>query len=289
MNGTEAYDRVSHRSSSGAFIAQALDIIHDAQTTNENRQKALELLESEKQSPDAARLGYELAADKSARAVLRHHGLFLLEQSLRHKWSSFDEQQILQMRNWTISLSRDVAEGDPLYLRNKVAQLFLELAKKDWALSWYDMDSILLALWKHSPIHQELVLTVLENLSEDVFVRDDAASSLRGSDLNHALVEIFTSTSTFPDGHNKGRPDLRADSDGWLVRISHLLTVYASSGVDAAQTVTCTCKALATLRSAFTWIMGSAIVTAQCLTSICACLNLENVNVLLVGQGPLLP
>lgn len=265
-------------------VTQALQIIHDSRSDNDTRQRASAFLESQKQSKEAAQHGFNLAAEKSQPPVVRHFGLSLLEDSVRHHWSSFSDAQVLDMRNWTIALSQSISEDEPLYLRNKVAQLLLEVAKKDWAVSWYDMDSLLLALWNQNPTLKELVLTVLENLSEDVFTREDAAAGLRGQDLNNAVVEIFTPASAVAGGQNKGRHHIRANADGWLARISHLLANAFRIGSDKSTTKACVCKALATLRSAFTWVMGPAIITTNCLEHILACFLSNDTDVLVVGK-----
>jgi exportin-5 len=286
MGSTENRDSGSNATRSN--ITQALQIIHDSRSDNDTRQRASTFLESQKRSKDAAQNGFNLAVHKTEPAVVRHFGLSLLEDAVRHSWSSFSDAEVSNMRNWTITLIQSISGDDPLYLRNKVAQLLLEVAKKDWAISWYDMDSLLLALWNQSTTYKELVLTVLENLSEDVFIRDDSAAGLRGQDLNNAVVEIFTPASAFAGGQNKGRHHLRADEDGWLVRISQLLANTFWSSSNESNTKACVCKALATLRSAFTWVMGPAIITADCLGSLLACLLSSDADVLVVGTSSLL-
>ncbi len=286
IDASEKSDNGSNATRSN--ITHALQIIHDSRSDNDSRQRASAFLESQKQSKEAAQHGYNLATEKTAPPVVRHFGLSLLEDAVRHHWSSFNDAQVLDMRNWTVSLSHSISEDEPLYLRNKVAQLLLEVAKKDWAISWYDMDSLLLALWNQNSTYKELVLTVLENLSEDVFTRDDPAAGLRGQDLNNAVVEIFTPASAFAGGQNKGRHHLRADEDGWLARISHLLANAFRTGSDKSNTKGCVYKALATLRSAFTWVMGPAIITTKCLESILACFQSSDTDVLVVGKSGLL-
>jgi exportin-5 len=281
-------------SSAASDITYALQIVHDSRSDNETRRKASEFLESQKRSDHAAQNGYDLAGSKTQPAVVRHFGLSLLEHGVRHDWHSFSDAQVLQIRKWTISLSQGISEDDPLYLRNKIAHLLVEVAKKDWGVSWFDMDSSLLTLWKQDTRHKELVLTVLENLSEDVFIREDSAAGIRGQDLHNAVVEIFTPASAFAEGQNKARNRLRADEDGWLGRISHFLASASQNGSVQRESKACICKALASLRSSFTWVMGPAITTTHCLESIFACLSLSDMEIHLVRkfssrQRPALP
>ena len=277
----------SGRNSDPSNITYALQVIHNARSDNETRQKASEFLESQKQSSQAAQNGFNLAGNENEPAVVRHFGLSLLEHAVRHDWHSFSDAQVLDIRSWTTSLAQGISDNDPLYLRNKVAHLLVEVAKKDWAISWFDMDSSLLVMWKQDTKYKEFVLTVLENLSEDVFVREDSAAGIRGQDLHNAVVEIFTPASAFAGGHNKTRKYLRADEDGWLARISRFLATSSQTGSNGSDIRACICKALATLRSAFTWVMGPAITTTHCLESIFACLVSSDIDILLVRMSSL--
>lgn len=265
-------------------ITYALQVVYNSRSDNETRQKASEFLESQKRSTNAAQNGYALAGDKSQPAVVRHFGLSLLEHTVRHDWHSFTDTQIIDIRNWTISLSQTITDDEPLYLHNKIAQLLVEIAKKDWAISWFDMDSSLLALWKQNLRHKKFVLTVLENLSEDVFTREDPAAALRGQDLHNAVVEIFTPVSAFAGGQNKSRTSLRVDQDGWVARITQFLATASQADFNDRTNRACLCKALATLRSVFTWITGPAIVTTHCLESIFTCLIISDTDVLMVRE-----
>jgi exportin-5 len=269
-------------------ITYALQVIHNSRSDNETRQKASEFLESQKTSAYAGQNGYSLASDEKQPAVVRHFGLSLLEHTVCNGWHSFNDVQVLETRNWAINLAQGVSDDDPVYLRNKIAQLLVEVAKKNWAVTWFDMDSSLFSLWGRGIMYKELVLTVLENLSEDVFVREDPAAGIRGQDLHNAVVEIFTPASAFAGGQTKTRNYLRADDDGWLARISRFLESASQTGLNQRDSKTCICRALATLRSAFIWTMGSAIITTHCLESIFACLVSSDPDVLLVGI-PMLP
>jgi exportin-5 len=281
-NGGDGHNSVT------SDITYALQVVHNSRSDNENRQKASEFLDSQKRSDQSAQNGHSLAGDKTQPAVVRHFGLSLLEHSVRHGWQMFSDSQILEIRGWTISLSQSISDDDPLYLRNKIAQLLVEVAKKDWAISWFDMDFSLLHLWKQDPRYKVLVLTVLENLSEDVFVREDPSAGLRGQDLHNAVVEIFTPASVFAGGQNKARNYLRADESGWLARINRFLATASRTDPSDRDMKACICKALATLRSAFTWVMGPAITTTNCLESIFACLVSTDADVLVVREPSLL-
>lgn len=119
-----------HSSASTLDITHALQVIYDSRSDNLTRQKASEYLDSLKSSSWAAQVGHRLAGDKSQPAVVQHFGLSLLEHSVRHSWHHFSDAQVLELRGWILSLSQGVKSNDPGYLRNKIAQLFVELAKR---------------------------------------------------------------------------------------------------------------------------------------------------------------
>jgi exportin-5 len=219
--------------------------------------------------------------------IIRHFGLSLIEHTIRLKWHDLPDDQAAQVRSWTLGLAQNITEADPLYIRNKVAQLWVELAKKSWAVDWLDMDQALLALWRKELSSKDLVLTVLENLSEDTFAREDSAAAIRGQELNTALVEIFTPSAQFAGGLTVGKASvpLRADDEGWLARIVHF-TQECISNASTAQARTCLTKALTTLRSVFSWIMLSAVVSTHALPAICASLSVEDTDVLMVRARP---
>jgi exportin-5 len=166
-------------------------------------------------------------------------------------------------------------------------QLWVELAKKSWAIDWLDMDQALLTLWGKDLTSKDLVLTILENLSEDTFAREDSAAAIRGQELNSALVEIFTHAAQFAGGLVIGKTSvqLRATDEGWLARIVRFVQDCISNA-STVQARVCLTKALATLRSVFSWMMLSAVVSTHALPTICASLSVEDTDVLMVGPWP---
>ena len=271
-------------SDSSDAILQALELIHNPSSDNETRREATEFLDQQKNADGAYRSGFYLAADRGRAAIVRHFGLSLIEHTIRLKWHDLTDDQTAQLRDWTLQLAQSIIQGDPPYIRNKIAQLWVELAKKCWAIDWLDMDQALLNLWGKDLTSKELVLTILENLSEDTFTREDPAAALRGHELNSALVEIFTPTSEFGGGLVLGKASLqlRANDEGWLARIVHFVQECISNA-SAIQARICLTKALLTLRSAFVWMMLSAVVSTDALLAICSSFSVEDTDVLMVS------
>ncbi|KAF2177392.1 ARM repeat-containing protein [Zopfia rhizophila CBS 207.26] len=266
-------------------VLQALQAIYDSRSSNDTRRQASEFLEQAKRHPEAPSHGYTLALDKSQPAQLRHYGLSMLEYSIKYGWEDFTTEQGDALRDYVVQLAHNVVDEDPIYLRNKVAQLWTEIAKRSWGAEWMNMDQQLVELWGISLHHQGVVLYVLETLSEEVFNREDATAGLRGSDLGRACVEIFTPATVIAE-HLPTRDknlDVRFGDEGWLKRLCDNLTWCLSQNPkDEERVRSCAVKTLNALRAAMTWVIPKAIAATQLIEHVCRALG---VPVVLLQQA----
>lgn len=265
-------------------IAQALELVHDPRTANDQRQEAFRYLEHVKESDDAPYKGYVLSIRKSNASTVRHYGLSLLETAIRLRWQNWQEPETHAVRQWVLQLAQDVDESDPLFIRNKVAQLWVEVAKRSWALDWLNMDEMLVELWSGSAVRKVLVLEVLETLSENSFGKEDTTTALRGQDLSKACVEIFTPESVLIN-HFPGRDttlNVRHGSEGWLSRISEFLAWCNTQDSDNQVVELCILKSLSTLKSVLGWAIFVGIADATCVERICQVLVSKKSSVQLV-------
>ncbi|POR36483.1 Uncharacterized protein TPAR_03323 [Tolypocladium paradoxum] len=267
-----------------AKIHEALELVHSSFSLNDDRRHAQAFLEDVKDIPEAPLQGYRLASDKSHPPVVRHYALSLLEHAIRYRWSSYSQEQATALRNWVLELSQAVSRDDPVYLRNKTAQLWVEVAKRCWGAEWMDMDAMLVRLWQvqDSAVHKELVMFILETLSDEVFAGDDSVVAMREGVLSKACVEIFTPTSVlveaFP-GRQPG-PVVRHGHEGWLSRISEFLNYCVHSDAkDNDEVKSCTLKALSVFLSLMPWAIPGAICAARCVTVMMAGLASPHVEV----------
>jgi exportin-5 len=270
-----------------ANIIRALELSHNPTSTNELRRQALHYLESQKQGEASARNGFLLASQAEHSPLVRHFGLSLLDHVLRHTAFVLSSSQLADLKEMVMQLASLMRPEDPKYYRNKVAQLWAEVAKRSWGIDWVDMDDSLVELWNATVLHKEFVLTVLETLSEDIFYREDTVSSLRGTDLNRALVEIFTPLSVFEEAYperDQHRVGLRHGNEGWLSRTCNLLDSCLESIQSSQEARDCTLKALAVLRSALVWSIPKAIISCHAVASVCRTLVSQNDQVLLVRK-----
>ncbi|MCJ1398650.1 hypothetical protein MMC11_001851 [Xylographa trunciseda] len=294
MNGTNlpsnggdhnrAY-QAADASHTDAQILRALELIYDPRSSNEHRQDASHYLEQIKAQDQAPNHGYVLAANKLHSSVVRHYGLSLIENAIRYRWTGYTAEQSLALREWVLKLAQSVAQEDPVFIRNKIAQLWVEIAKRSWVLDWMDMDELLVRLWNGSVCQKELVLEILETLSENSFGKEDTTTALRGTELSKACVEIFTPAQIMID-HFPRRDtsiNVRFGGEGWLFRISELLRWYNQEGQNNPELQTCAVKALSTLKSVIYWVILKAIATTNCIQRICESLTLSNQAMQLVA------
>ena len=265
-------------------ILRALEVVHDPRSSNVLRHNAFLYLEKVRSDEEAPYHGFGLASSKEQPAIVRHYGLSLLEYAICHRWQGHTPEQIKALREWVVTLSQATADDDPAYIINKVAVLWVEIAKRAWGLDWTDMDELLVRLWDRSLVQKSLVLTILETLSEEVFGSDDAIVLLRGNELNGACVEIFTPANVLTE-HFPTRDttiNTRYGSDGWLYRVTELLEWCTLGGKADDNHQTCAVKTLNTFKSVIGWILPRALVTTHAVHRICACLATSDIPVQLV-------
>ena len=268
-----------------AQILRALEVIHNPWSQNIQRQIASQYLEDVKLDKEAPYHGFGLASAKANPAVVRHFGLSLLDHAIRHRWADYTLEQRTALREWVLALSENVAADDPLYLRNKIAEIWVEVAKRSWVLEWMDMDELLVRLWNGSVVQKTLVLTILETSSEDIFGHEDAAAGLRGTDLNRAFVDIFTPATVLTEQFplRETSINVRYEQAGWLSRIGDLIDWCTNEAqIDEPQRA-CAVKCLCSIKSAIGWIIPKALENTRSGRRICHCLAAADLSIQLVS------
>jgi exportin-5 len=151
-----------------------------------------------------------------------------------------------------------------------------------------DMDSMLVQLWEvpDSSVHKEVVLFILETLSDEVFTGDDAVVAFREGILSKACVEVFTPLSvlleSFPN--RQAGPDVRQGTEGWLSRLSAFLEFCLTSDAkDNEEVKSCAVKGLSTFLSLMPWAIPKAIAAARCVDIMLTALNSTNIDAQKVG------
>ncbi|KAI0012382.1 ARM repeat-containing protein [Xylariaceae sp. FL0662B] len=265
-------------------IHGALEVVYNPYSPNDARKEAQLFLEEVKNTEEAPSHGFRLASDKNQPPVVRHYALSLLEHAIKHKWAEYTDSQAATLRHCVLELSQNVSREDPVYLRNKIALLWVEVAKRSWVGTWMDMDSLLVQLWQipDSAVHKELVLGILEMLSDDIFNGDDTVVAVREGVLSKASVEIFTPaavlTETFPN--RQAGPEVRCGSEGWLGRIADLLRQCLSGDLQHNDELrSCAVRALAVIYSLMPWVIPNAVTATACVPVLCEGLRASHVEV----------
>ncbi|KFX88826.1 hypothetical protein O988_08891 [Pseudogymnoascus sp. VKM F-3808] len=252
-----------------AQIHEALTVVHSPYSSNESRKQASAYLERIKADNAAPYHGFTLASDKSQEAVVSHYALSLLEHAIKHRWSEYSQYEEEAMRGWVLQLSENVSPKDPLFIRNKTAELWVEVAKRSWGSQWLDMDALLVSLWNvpGSVVHKEFVLFVLETLSEEVFNREDGVTAMRETVLSKACVEIFTPAQVLQEAfpNRQVGANVRCGDEGWLVRLGALLDQCIDNDVENNEQYRgCAVKILSVFKSIMPWAIPKAIAAASC-------------------------
>ena len=145
-----------------------------------------------------------------------------------------------------------------------------------------NMDEQLVHMWHlpDSPAHKELVLVILDTLSEDVFSSDDPVVALRDSVLSKSTVEIFTPNKDLNDLF-PNRPALsaiRCGEEGWLDRVCQLLgyCLRDKELVGSPQGETIAVKCLGVLTSVMSWIMPKALITTNSINALLTALACDH-------------
>ena len=263
-------------------IKQALDTIYDPLSSNQHRNEATLFLDEHKSQADSAYRGVFLASKPENSPLLRHYGLLLLEHLIKHRLSTCGPEQTSQLCSWVVQLAQGTTTQDASFLRNKIAQLWAELAEGVWLTAWPDMDRDLLQLWQSSIIHQALVLHILETLSDEVFSTEDKTKDIREPALARACVEIVTPTTILVEESKQAQElaHLKSGPDGWYERLLAQLQLCMRS-TDAVQQ-DLTVRILSVLRSIANWMTRAAIGRGLGLPLLFECLTAPDLGVKMV-------
>lgn len=266
-------------------IIQALEVAHNPRSTQDSRWQAYEFLEKTQSHGQAAQYGAFLALESSRPAVVRHYGISLLEKAVTF---NPDSSTLGPAGRWLWELATGVREEDPAFVRNKIAKLWVGLAKVHWGKDWMDMDELLVTLWSKELVHKELVAVILDNLSEDVFKRDDATAGMRVTQLGPACIEIFTPAPRGEAAAQTSRSSkqiLRAGQEGWLVRLADFLDWSMPDHVLVNERIrACALRVLAVLKSAMPWLSAKPIAAARCIERTAKGLTIPSYTVQLVRK-----
>lgn len=259
-----------------ASISRLLHVIYDARSSNDDRKTATLELEHIREQPEALVVGLTLAQDRHRPPAARYYGLSVLEHGIRYRWDTCTEDQTTQIRQWLLELAHDVDGEEPLFVRNKIAQLLYEVTERSWGSSFHDFDQQLLDLWHRGLPHKQIVVATLEILSDKVFGKDDTASGLRGAELGKLCVDLFMPLLPVTNGHSSH--DQRS-AEGWLIRLLQFYTQSLHSDEDSPMFRETFLMTMSLLRSTMSWLLLKALMATDCIPVLCHCLSLDDAQI----------
>ncbi len=265
-------------------IIQALEVAHNPSSSPSLRQEAYVFLEQCKTLPEAAQYGFYLALDTTQSPAVRHYGLSLLEAAAGSSTNTLPFH-VLHASLW--QLAESVNQMGPVYMRNKIAKIWTEYAKRFWLSQWLDMDEQLCKLWSKEFAHKELVAVILENLAEDIFTKDDPVVSLRGTTLSRSFVEIMVPLQPDDEDGALETPSGRVKhgTEGWLARLASFLEWALPDRVQAhPPTRACALRVYSALTSTMTHIKLRPIAAAHCHIRVAAGLMIPDTEIQLVRE-----
>lgn len=284
-----------------AQINQALETVHNPLSASTARHEAEAFLQNLKSLDNVALIGWklntEMVNDAPPSGFARHFGLTLLETAVCFQFHLFDEEKRLAVRNWIVQLAFMLSEQDPHYIREKCAYIWVQIAKRVWGLDtrtdadkedvaptdgWVDMDRELLELWQsNNNAREELSLSVLRYLFEDIYLLEDAVAAKRMSALSSQTIEIVSTPTDLEQIYSQRAPDLerlRANqdpNDGWLKR-----WVLA---MQQAQNEHVLLRILETIKTTLRWVPTATLLSSKVLDVLIKAAKHNDVNIRVVA------
>lgn len=289
-------------------IVSALQVVYEPKSTNDRRREAQIFLETIKSNDESPYWGYQLALPENNgdNYIVRHFGLSLLQDAINKKFHTFNLEKSSAIRHWIVELGNKILESDPHYLKEKLAFLWVAIAKRTWGNylvkvlgkeeadkvleqdkidGWTTMDSDLWNLWNTNLTCRELSLVIIRTLFEDIYLLDDPIATKRTTILNQLLVLIVTPDSVLNQIYEpnvnlsicKHTPDVKAE--GWFVAWSkYLLTILQDSPTDSPLVQNFVPKILSTFKTCLHWIQPSVLRDENIMQTLINILTLTDVK-----------
>ncbi|KAM3162465.1 Importin N-terminal domain-containing protein [Lachancea thermotolerans] len=252
-------------------VVGALEAIYSPKSDNARRLEAQKFLDEVKMHEESPLWGYEIALNNPGNSILKHYGLGLLAFAIKRRWADYDQNRRIALRKWVVELNYRVQESDPRYIKEKLAFLWVEVAKCVWgeALkdddptdqqleeSWVGMDNDLSALWQLSEASRELTLIIFRTLFEDVFLVEDLTVLKRISVIQPLCVmvispmDVFTARYRFTDKWTLFKSNGNGWFEHWVSELRAALTVGNSVYV---------VRLLETLKTCLNWPLSEIMI-----------------------------
>lgn len=252
-------------------VISALEAIYSPKSTNEERLEAQKFLDRVKLHEESPFWGYEIALNNPANYILKHFGLGLLTNAIKKNWNDYNHEKRIALRKWVMELNYRVQKEDPRYIKQKLAYLWVEIAKRTWgeALreddpseeqlveSWADMDTNLTELWNIGEASRELTLIIFKILFEDVFLLDDLTVLKRITIIQPLCVMVICPMDIFATKYKftEKWTLFKANQEGWFALwTSELNSALAQNNAEYV------IRLLETLKTCLNWPLSEVII-----------------------------
>lgn len=196
---------------------------------------------------------------------LRHFGLQLVEEFVKHRWDQLDhagkDQIKLELFTFAAGACKPLL-AEQHFIVQKLSVVFAHIAIREWPQRWLDLTDSLGTLATHGPTAQAVTLTVLKVLMEEM---DNPTSGLPGArlgDLTKARNEVLPSMV----------PSVAAVALGGIQLLAAAGTAQAHSA-EAQEAELLTKAALRTLSVFVNWVPLPTIFESNLLPAFCTLLH----------------
>lgn len=284
-------------------IISALEVVYNPKTDNGQRRQAQEFLETIKSNDESPFWGYQLALPENNgdNYVVRHYGLSLLQNSINHRLFTFNCEKVITIRNWIVELTNKIQSSDPHYIKEKVAFLWVSIAKRIWGShliknrddqnlendkelidGWISMDEELWKLWCNNYSTREISLIIIRTLFEDVYLLDDPIASKRTVILNQLIVLIVTPDVVLSSMYesNGNIAQCKSSVQGWFTTWSKFLVeLLSNNDVSSQNCQNFVPKILSTFNACLHWIQPLMLKDENILPTLISILSVSDVKI----------
>lgn len=263
-------------------VVTALEVIYSPKSNNDQRLEAQKFLDQVKLLEESPFWGYNIALNNPNNYILKHYGLGLLIDAIKKHWADYNQEKKVALRKWVIELNYRVQDQDPRYVKEKLALLWVEIAKRTWgeALkagtsteqdmvdSWVDMDNNLTELWNISRSSRELTLVIFRILFEDVFLLDDITVLKRMTIIQPLCIMIVCPKDIFAQKYKftEKWTLFRTNGEGWFsIWINELNQALSQNNSEYV------IRLLETLKTCLNWPLSEVIIKNDTMTSLLNC------------------
>eukprot|EP00127_Corallochytrium_limacisporum_P004883 Clim_evm27s191 gene=Clim_evmTU27s191 len=177
-------------------LRQAISTLQDGRAGNQQRIEAIKYCEAFKDNSSVADvLPYCLdILDKSQGRshADRHFALQVLLHIVQHRWNDdCTQQEKSDLKDISLKLlANQVYDilNEAVYVKEKMAQLVVEIAKREWPQQWPYLFGDLMKIAESGDTQVELVLITLRTLAEDIVIYNEGMKERRRKELITSLT-----------------------------------------------------------------------------------------------------